>query len=140
MTLSEFTQYIKETGDKNQHWRPVYDLCQPCHVRYDRILKTETLDHDNEYVILNHLPPYYRGLGTRGNIVAGGSQAASLSPHGRLLDRFDNATLQDLSFLEDYYKDDLKYFGYSWNYRKDKNSMYHVHSSCVSGADGSMCC
>ncbi|OWF36691.1 Carbohydrate sulfotransferase 14 [Mizuhopecten yessoensis] len=33
-------------GEYDEHWLPVSNLCNPCHLRYDFICKTETLDSD----------------------------------------------------------------------------------------------
>ncbi|GFQ76290.1 carbohydrate sulfotransferase 11 [Trichonephila clavata] len=35
----------------NEHWRPVFDLCFPCHVDYDFIGKYETLEADANYIL-----------------------------------------------------------------------------------------
>ncbi|GIY59361.1 carbohydrate sulfotransferase 11 [Caerostris darwini] len=35
----------------NEHWRPVFDLCFPCHIDYDFIGKYETLEADANYIL-----------------------------------------------------------------------------------------
>ena len=139
VTIDLFTKYLKETHLYNAHWHPVHELCQPCIINYDYVLKTETLDHDNEHIILTYLKPYMRGLGTKGNIVAGGHQTSSLTPLGRDLEIYINSSIADMSYLEQMYKHDFEEFGYSWKYTA-QDGKYSIRSSCVNGAKDRKCC
>lgn len=53
----EFLQYISSLNVDdwkktfNEHWRPVFDLCFPCHVNYDFVGKYETLESDANYIL-----------------------------------------------------------------------------------------
>ena len=52
VTLGEFIQYITtKTGGSNRHWRPFYDMCNPCGVDYDYIVKIETLAADTHVLL-----------------------------------------------------------------------------------------
>ncbi|CAH1801302.1 unnamed protein product [Owenia fusiformis] len=55
VTFDEFTDYLLERDFKNgwidEHWKPYYDLCMPCHVPYDTIIHYETLVEDSNYVL-----------------------------------------------------------------------------------------
>lgn len=46
----EFVQFLLDPNTEergyNEHWRPFFDLCFPCHVHYDYIGKYETLEDD----------------------------------------------------------------------------------------------
>ena len=47
MSFVEFVRFLTDRGlddgDRyNPHWAPVTDLCRPCHVRYDYVIKLET--------------------------------------------------------------------------------------------------
>ncbi|XP_069780719.1 carbohydrate sulfotransferase 14 [Narcine bancroftii] len=55
VTFSEFLQYlVDEDGETmNEHWMPVYNLCQPCAVRYDFVGSYEQLHSDAHYVLQN---------------------------------------------------------------------------------------
>ncbi|XP_034036385.1 carbohydrate sulfotransferase 14 [Thalassophryne amazonica] len=61
VTFSEFVQYLldEDAEHMNEHWMPVYNLCQPCAVSYDFIGTYEHLESDAEFV-LQHIgaPPH----------------------------------------------------------------------------------
>jgi dermatan 4-sulfotransferase 1 len=54
-TFAEFVQYILDQRSMgailDRHWRPQYELCNPCVVNYDFIGHQETLHPDAEYVL-----------------------------------------------------------------------------------------
>ncbi|XP_023727939.1 carbohydrate sulfotransferase 11 isoform X2 [Cryptotermes secundus] len=54
-TFSEFVQYlvnIQQKGDPfDMHWTPITHFCTPCQVDFDIILKFETLQEDQNYLI-----------------------------------------------------------------------------------------
>ncbi|NWI65473.1 CHSTE sulfotransferase, partial [Todus mexicanus] len=53
VTFSEFLRYLldEEVERMNEHWMPIYNLCQPCAVRYDFIGSYERLNADANYVL-----------------------------------------------------------------------------------------
>ncbi|NWU69502.1 CHSTE sulfotransferase, partial [Pterocles burchelli] len=53
VTFSEFLRYLldEEVERMNEHWMPIYNLCQPCAVRYDFIGSYERLSADASYVL-----------------------------------------------------------------------------------------
>ncbi|XP_053331149.1 carbohydrate sulfotransferase 14 [Spea bombifrons] len=55
VTFSEFLRYLlDEDADRmNEHWMPMYNLCQPCAVSYDFIGTHERLQEDANYVLDN---------------------------------------------------------------------------------------
>ncbi|KAK7086393.1 hypothetical protein SK128_021996 [Halocaridina rubra] len=57
-TFREFIQYLLDTDveEYDEHWRPIFLLCTPCHIRYDIIAKMETLSRDADFIL------YHRGL------------------------------------------------------------------------------
>jgi len=64
VTFTEFVKYLvdPQTTSKthyNEHWRPMMELCSPCHIHYDVIGKYETLLDDAWFVLqkakLSHL-------------------------------------------------------------------------------------
>ncbi|XP_042197056.1 carbohydrate sulfotransferase 12-like [Callorhinchus milii] len=55
-TFSHFVQYLLDTQTEKEiafddHWRQMYRLCHPCHIKYDFIGKLETLDEDTAYLL-----------------------------------------------------------------------------------------
>ncbi|NXU89539.1 CHSTE sulfotransferase, partial [Xiphorhynchus elegans] len=63
VTFAEFLRYLldEDVERMNEHWMPIYNLCQPCAVRYDFIGSYERLREDAEHV-LEHIqaPPSVR--------------------------------------------------------------------------------
>lgn len=63
VTFSEFLRYLldEEVERMNEHWMPIYNLCQPCVVRYDFIGSYERLNQDANYVLEQvQAPPFVR--------------------------------------------------------------------------------
>ncbi|KAM9848298.1 carbohydrate sulfotransferase 14 [Aulostomus maculatus] len=53
VTFAEFVRYLldEDVERMNEHWMPVYNLCQPCAVSYDFIGSYEYLESDAETVL-----------------------------------------------------------------------------------------
>ncbi|KAL0278156.1 UNVERIFIED_CONTAM: hypothetical protein PYX00_000059 [Menopon gallinae] len=53
--FSEFVQYLfdlyKNNGTFDMHWTPITNFCTPCQIRFDIIMKVETLQADQNYLI-----------------------------------------------------------------------------------------
>lgn len=53
VTFAEFVRYLldEDVERMNEHWMPVYNLCQPCAVSYDFIGSYEHLESDSDFVL-----------------------------------------------------------------------------------------
>ncbi|XP_011685749.1 PREDICTED: carbohydrate sulfotransferase 11-like isoform X1 [Wasmannia auropunctata] len=108
VTFREFVDFVTddntENGTRNEHWRPVYDLCQPCIVNYNLISKYESLVEDATEVL--------ERIGvTSVNFPA---RPPSSEPTSRKLDRYySTLSYKQLRKLADLYKLDLRLFDYS---------------------------
>ncbi|XP_023127576.1 carbohydrate sulfotransferase 14 [Amphiprion ocellaris] len=53
VTFAEFVRYLldEDVERMNDHWMPMYNLCQPCAVSYDFIGSQENLESDAEFVL-----------------------------------------------------------------------------------------
>ena len=53
VTFGEFVQFLIQFKSRpmNQHWSPVYKLCNPCHVHYDFIGKFESIATDTTLLL-----------------------------------------------------------------------------------------
>ncbi|XP_039311291.1 carbohydrate sulfotransferase 11-like [Solenopsis invicta] len=107
VTFREFVDFVTddtENGTRNEHWRPIYDLCQPCIVNYNLISKYESLVEDATEVL--------ERIGvTSVNFPA---RPASSKPTSRKLDRYySTLSYKQLRKLVDLYKLDLRLFDYS---------------------------
>uniref|UniRef100_A0A8C5MNB2 Carbohydrate sulfotransferase n=1 Tax=Leptobrachium leishanense TaxID=445787 RepID=A0A8C5MNB2_9ANUR len=61
VTFSEFVHYLldEDTEHMNEHWMPIYNLCQPCAVHYDFLGSYERLQEDAHYVLERIGAPSY---------------------------------------------------------------------------------
>ncbi|XP_048347963.1 carbohydrate sulfotransferase 14 [Sphaerodactylus townsendi] len=61
VTFSEFLRYLldEDVEKMNEHWMPIYNLCQPCAVRYDFIGSYERLNEDASHVLERVQAPSY---------------------------------------------------------------------------------
>ncbi|XP_069493646.1 carbohydrate sulfotransferase 14 [Ambystoma mexicanum] len=63
VTFSEFLWYLldEDVEKMNEHWMPIYNLCQPCAVEYDFIGSYERLSGDANYVLEQvQAPPFVK--------------------------------------------------------------------------------
>ncbi|XP_016311774.1 carbohydrate sulfotransferase 14-like [Sinocyclocheilus anshuiensis] len=53
VTFTEFVRYLLDEDPErmNEHWMPIYNLCQPCAIEYDFIGSYERLESDAAYVL-----------------------------------------------------------------------------------------
>lgn len=52
-TFGEFVQYLITTPvwEYNEHWRPYYLTCIPCHQRYSIIIKLDSIAQETKYLV-----------------------------------------------------------------------------------------
>jgi chondroitin 4-sulfotransferase 11 len=54
-TFPEFVEFLlfeaNHNAELDMHWTPIIKFCTPCQVKFDMILKFETLDEDQRYLI-----------------------------------------------------------------------------------------
>ncbi|XP_072763609.1 carbohydrate sulfotransferase 14 isoform X2 [Anoplolepis gracilipes] len=109
-TFAEFLRFIVNEKYFDEHWAPYYRTCEPCALHYDYILKVETLDRDQNFLIQDaKLSDYLYDVRHPGNI----------NPHGattrKMLDEY--ITEIPRSLLDQIYKiyeNDYKLFNYSF--------------------------
>ncbi|XP_045171702.2 carbohydrate sulfotransferase 11-like isoform X2 [Mercenaria mercenaria] len=53
ISFEEFLTFIAENhhATSDMHWTPFYQLCNPCHVKYDVIGKMETFSNDSKFIL-----------------------------------------------------------------------------------------
>ncbi|XP_029454478.1 carbohydrate sulfotransferase 11-like isoform X2 [Rhinatrema bivittatum] len=51
VTFQEFVNFILQEKLNNNHWRPMYKLCDPCRIHYDIIGKIETVNQDADHIL-----------------------------------------------------------------------------------------
>ena len=51
ITLEEFLRYTTNRTPYNYHWKPFYQMCNPCGISYDHIVKMETIKDDSYFLM-----------------------------------------------------------------------------------------
>lgn len=108
-TFEEFVKYLSETDlvyYADDHWMPYYLYCTPCLLDYDVIAKFETLERDQNYVVLkkrlgNRIKPTWKHL-TKG-----------VKTSDTVRKYFATITKKDLMALYEKYRIDFELFDYS---------------------------
>ena len=109
VTFPEFVQYVLWDHIHNvhadRHWQQQYDLCQPCHIKYDAIGFYETMRDDAEYILRKIT------AGSDVGLVPRSKDTRTLSSD-YLLKLYDKVPLNDIRNLLAVYKKDYSVFGY----------------------------
>ena len=145
VTFREFVRFLNIRRPKDSHFVPIEDNCFPCLINYDYIMKTETMEGENEYIIDRFLGPTKRGIGTVKHVVTnkpGTKDLSMFSLKGRLLEAYKTLTAKDIKFLAKWFKADFLHFGYDWR-MENSGEKPVVYSSCTKGGQGEgidVCC
>ncbi len=112
MTFGDFVQYLDDTRQEGTYWPWLtYQSLHPCAVKWDAILKVETMSTDAPLVLeklglFNYTLPWMNAYG---------SQDKSARFRKSLPDFKSVTTEWGPNFLSDQYYGDMSMFGYSWN-------------------------
>ena len=108
--LGAFFKYIIKTkANMDRHWAPATDICDPCNVKYDKIVKLETQAQDLLDVI-SHLGPYNRTNEVHANYKGSGA-ASTFSWRLQAYRNISQKLLADILALG--FDKDMDLFGYS---------------------------
>ena len=123
-----FQQFLTLIGHfpNDRHWMRYTDLCQPCHIQYDSVLKLETLERDLEQTMPLFLNPSQQAANlTHGNRQR--YQANKLSSVTEALQKVDPHLVRQTL---DFYGHDMTLFGYTWDSLTGAGCHYGNHSTC----------
>ncbi len=121
--LTRFKQFLEKTVISRQwavysdHWREYWKDCHPCQIRYDSIVRLETMERDVP-LILSKLPD----PSGKPNILPQTNIMSPSSAFKRLRDlaTFYGTLDKDLMYkLLNRYKLDFKLFGYHWDLERN---------------------
>ena len=127
--FSEFLMYISSTGRRHQnlHWSSYIDLCNPCKVKYDYIVKLETSNDDSSFIVNRLGGKSYTSELPRTN---GRRHRMSSS---RRLDLYRDVPDVILDKVLKNFEVDMKLFGYEWNSKT-------LTASCSQKSGDGECC
>ncbi|CAK9802330.1 Carbohydrate sulfotransferase 11 [Anthophora quadrimaculata] len=107
VTFREFVEFVTDDSSnetRNEHWKPIYELCQPCLVNYNLVSKYESLVEDATEVL--------ERMGVES--VSFPTKPANSEPTARKLEKYySTLTYKQLRKLANLYKLDLRLFDYS---------------------------
>lgn len=109
VTFAEFVRYVlwerEHRAPVDVHWRPQYDVCRPCHIKYDYLGYYETMHNDAKDVL--------RKIAAGSGVEFPLGDIDNPLPHSnKYLELFQNVTVSDLRRIIDFYANDYKVFGY----------------------------
>ncbi|ELT89340.1 hypothetical protein CAPTEDRAFT_207214 [Capitella teleta] len=109
--------------EHNLHWMPITDLCDPCTIRYDHVLRVESLFRDSK-VITDRLKIPHNQFPHMNNF----QHAHENVMVPRQIEEFARLPQNLQDNMMQIYEDDLRLFGYGWEtpnitceYHKDGN-------------------
>ncbi|CAH1802144.1 unnamed protein product [Owenia fusiformis] len=110
VTFNEFVRYLLDRDFHHdwldEHWRSVQQLCHPCHVKYQYVLKYETLLEDSNYIL--------EKIGWRDKVHFGQTKTgvSKVKSRSKLTEGYHSIMLKDFHKLYLKYGNDFKMFGY----------------------------
>ena len=129
----EFLTQHRENFVRDQHLVPMHNWCRPCDIKYDFMVRLESGDSDQRYLIQNYINPNFNGT-LHGN-AALHSKTDSSDKFEDFWPQFSDITDQQLAFLSNVYEYDLKLFGFEYERRSGG-----LGTTCrVSTGSGSCC-
>lgn len=129
--LTDFIHYLVTPGyfkQRDIHWQTYESLCYPCHIRYDYILRLETMEHDQHFIL-----PLI-GIG-KSEISLPKLNLSPLSTNSKLNESdYFSVDSDSMGKLIQKYKIDSDLFGYQFTREIGK-------SKCaIETKDGQLCC
>jgi len=109
VTFSEFVRYVlwkhKHYHQVDGHWQPQYDVCRPCHIKYDFLGYYETMQNDAKHV-LSKIADFSHAQFPQSDF------DSRLPNSNTYLNLFENVSVDDIRAILNFYKKDYKVFGY----------------------------
>ena len=110
-TFWEFVQYVKacRISRMDEHWKPVYEFCSPCHVNYESVIHFENLSDEAEH-LKSVLEPG-RPLASRWE----NPNYSGMTQDDLTIKYFQTLSKSDIEELYKIYELDMKMFGYRFH-------------------------
>ena len=136
LTLQQFSEVITEPESSpsyiysNPHWKSVAEICFPCHIKYNSILRLETFEQDSSFLHkLKISPAELPHLNQNPN------GQKSLKYGVKHLHHFSKVSVEQLAKLQHRYQMDMDLFGYGYD------DISQITSCSISSkANGTPCC
>jgi len=106
----EFVEFLIETPVNNydEHWKPQFILCPPCHFKFDVVVKMETFDRDTDFILSQRNLQGLVSLSKK-HASTGEKKSKTVSPAERL---FSQVSKKMVQALYEKYRIDFEMFEY----------------------------
>ncbi len=131
ISLEQFLDLVRrghDGGFRNRHWLPYTELCHPCHIQYDHILKLETLESDSKNVLSLFLNQDRQPV-TLPHLNGQRSASGKLQIASDTFRELDPALVKSIVEI---YQGDFDLFGYGWD--------SYFGASCSGNFSAANCC
>lgn len=112
VTFQEFTRYLVDKNHDmlttNEHWMPMYNLCQPCYIKYDFIGSFEELALDTSALLKQIGAPKHASFPRKQKSYG---KAITNTEYANF---YKNLTLSEFQSLRKTYTDDFTCFNYKF--------------------------
>ena len=138
ITFSEFFHWFRPRAGRfgNLHVKRMMHSCRPCDIDYDTFLRVETSDEDQVDLIDTVFAPKaeheLKAKAIKLNIKKAGESEADSRFSKRLVE-YEGFDKSDIDWMRQYYKDDMRMFGYNVEYKGNE-----LKGNCE--LDGKKCC
>ena len=111
ITFQDFVRYVGNVENKLSrrpecHWREIYQLCSPCAIQYDYILKLETMSDDARYILSSINASHLL------SVVKATPHPTNSSSEGKVQRGFAQVTEEDVMQFEKRFAKDMSLFDY----------------------------
>jgi hypothetical protein len=136
VTIQDFVNLVLDpTSPYNPHWDMAFNLCHPCAIQYDCVIRTETIAEDAQYIleILSQgldSPLELEIVHTRTNNTVDDVTDPTFA---KVLENFEKIPKYQLEQLKEVYKHDMEVFGYDFDvHSREAVCAYdkHVNDLC----------
>ena len=129
-TFAQFMQWIYDTKFYDTHWSLILENCHPCAMRWDVVMRLETIDQDSKHIVKLLKPdvPYDKMPLRHTHQDHGVENHMSL-----ILPDYNGIEETIIDYFLELYGIDMEMFGYHWN-KTTKTA------SCLIQTDNGPCC
>ena len=141
-TFKEFVQMILANMpiSSNPHWTTYFFRCDVCHVKYDYILKVETMEHDMKMFLSN---VYFSGMKFITDHKLNSFKPTNDlfdNPYSKHLVEFEELSAEEIRALSSKFQHESDFYGYTFNQKTLYAECCDYLSSDYGSSNQGCCC
>ena len=111
-TFEQFLDWIRKSGEYNDHWSMILEACHPCAQNWSAVLRLETMEQDSG-LLIDRLKP---DVNISKIPVRHSHQKTEIHDHFSVrIPEYDDVKDEIIGYFLHMYKIDMEMFGYRWN-------------------------